>query len=46
MRIHSTVKAGAMTANHNQTSARGLAVKSQLRAGLAPPPPTLIGGGS
>lgn len=39
MKIKTNVKAGIVTANHNQTLARGLKVKSNLRAGIDPPQP-------
>jgi hypothetical protein len=34
MKIKSNVKAGALSPNHNQTVARGLKVKTNVKAGL------------
>jgi hypothetical protein len=33
MKIRTTIKAGALTSNHNQTIARGPKVKSNVKAG-------------
>lgn len=34
MKIKANVKAGALAPNHNQTMARGLKVKTNVKAGL------------
>ncbi len=34
MEIKTNVKAGALTQNHNQTAARGMKVKSRVKAGI------------
>jgi hypothetical protein len=39
MKIKTNIRAGALSENHNQTVARGLKVKSHLRAGTDPPQP-------
>jgi len=36
MKIKSNVKAGAVASNHNQTVARGLKVKTNVKAGDPP----------
>ena len=37
MKIKTNVKAGALSSNHNQTILRGLKVRTNLKAGHAPP---------
>ena len=39
MKIKSNLKAGGLASNHNQTIARGLKVKSNVKAGSFPPDP-------
>lgn len=34
LKVQTKVKAGAVTSNHNQAAARGLKVRSNLKAGL------------
>jgi len=38
MKIKSNVKAGGLPLNHNQTAARGLKVKTNIKAGVHPEP--------
>jgi hypothetical protein len=38
MKIKTNVKASALTSNHNQTVARGLKVKTNIKAGVHPEP--------
>ncbi|MCG3159885.1 MAG: hypothetical protein JMDDDDMK_00910 [Acidobacteria bacterium] len=39
MKIKTNVKAGGLSDNHNQTTARGLKVKSSIKAGTVPDAP-------
>lgn len=34
MKIRTNVKSGGLSANHNQTAARGLKVKTNVKAGI------------
>ena len=38
MKVKINIKAGGWTANHNQTSSRGLKVKTNIKAGFNPQP--------
>jgi len=46
MKIKTNVKAGGVTLQHNQTLAKGLKVKTGVKAGLCPPPSSSDSNGS